>query len=166
MIKFVVSVKITYVLLVLAVFLYAKKNETIIKAYRQHPLIFLAFIPSTFPALISGQGGRALWGTEFLALLIIIILLQQVYISKTKSYCIGLFLFICCCCLEIHQIQEYTPKWQEYKRITQQYLNSKKSLVTYQDIRTSSLCRLFSDDLNEILDEQIYILPLKRKRNG
>ena len=159
-----VSIKITYVLLILAVFLFAKKKETIINAYHQHPLIFLSFIPSSFPALISGQGGRALWGTEFLALLITIILLQQVNISKTKSNCIGLFLFICCCCLEIHQIQEYTPKWQEYKRITKRYLNSKKSLVTYQDIRTSSLCRLFSDDLNEILDEQIYLLPLKKEK--
>lgn len=164
-VKFLVSIKITYILLILTVFLYTKKKEAIINVYRQHPLVFLAFIPSSFPALISGQGGRALWGTEFLALLITIILLQQVNISKTKSYCIGLFLFICCCCLEIHQINEYTPKWQEYKRITLRYLNSKKSLVTYQDIRTSSLCRLFSDDLNEILDEQIYILPLKRKRN-
>ena len=164
MVKFLVSNKITYILLILTVILYIKKKEAIINAYRQHPLIFLSFIPSSFPALISGQGGRALWGTEFLALLIIIILLQQVYISKTKSYGIGLFLFICCCCLEIHQIQEYTPKWQEYKRITQQYLNSKKSLVAYQDIRTSSLCRLFSDDLNEILDEQIYILPLKKEK--
>ena len=164
MVKFLVSIKITYILLILTVILYIKKKEAIINAYRQHPLIVLSFIPSSFPALISGQGGRALWGTEFLALLIIIILLQQIYISKTKCYCIGLFLFICCCYLEIHQIQEYTPKWQEYKRITQQYLNSKKSLVTYQDIRTSSLCRLFSDDLNEILDEQIYLLPLKKEK--
>ena len=163
-VKFVVSIKITYVFLILSVILYIKKKEAIINAYRQHPLIVLSFIPSSFPALISGQGGRALWGTEFLALLITIIILQQVNISKTKSYGIGLFLFICCCCLEIHQIQEYTPKWQEYKRITQKYLNSKKSFATYQDIRTSSLCRLFSDDLNEILDEQIYLLPLKKEK--
>lgn len=133
-------------------FVYIRKRAIFKSFIQVNAFYFQCLLFSLLPAIISGEGGRALFATEAFSMLLSIRLWNHLMVKQPNHplswlYILGasFIVFYGLVMYESHQ------KWTVFQQTVKAYMSQKDSIVGYSYIKGMPFIRLFTKDLEELM---------------